>query len=126
MLIAALLLGFRLQALPEYRIGDIAGQQVIAPQDVIYEDKQATASRREAARDRTPALYELEVDRIADAREENTACLRRHPASLVSSADSFQGQVESNPKKTDAGVDREGGRADHTRQVLASDAGSQI
>jgi putative nucleotidyltransferase with HDIG domain len=66
MLIAGLLLGFRFQALPEYKVGDIANQQVIAPQDVLYEDKQATAERREAARDRTPALYELEVYRIAD------------------------------------------------------------
>ena len=66
MLIAGLLLGFRFQALPEYKIGDIANQQVIAPQDVLYEEKQATAERREAARDRTPALYELEVNRIAD------------------------------------------------------------
>lgn len=66
MLIAGLLLGFRFQALPEYRVGDIASQQVIAPQDVLYEDKQATMSRREAARNRTPALYELDVYRITD------------------------------------------------------------
>jgi len=54
LLIAALLLGFKLQGIPEYRIGDIADQQVIVPQEVIYEDKEATASRREAARERTP------------------------------------------------------------------------
>ena len=65
-LIAGLVLGFRFPALPEYKIGDIASQDVRAPQEVIYEDKQATANRREAARDRTPALYELEVYRIAD------------------------------------------------------------
>jgi len=65
-LIAGLLLGFRFQALPEYKIGDIASQDIRAPQEVIYEDKQATANRREAARDRTPALYELEANRIAD------------------------------------------------------------
>jgi hypothetical protein len=65
LLIAGLLLGFKLQGVPEYRIGDIAGQQVIAPQEVIYEDKEATASRREAARERTPAVYEFETPRIA-------------------------------------------------------------
>jgi putative nucleotidyltransferase with HDIG domain len=65
-LIAGLLLGFRFQELPEYKIGDIASQDVRAPQEVIYEDKQETANRREVARDRTPALYELEVYRIAD------------------------------------------------------------
>ena len=66
LLIAGLLLGFKLQGIPEYRIGDIAGQQVIAPQEVIYEDKEATANRREAARDRTPAVYDFEALRIAD------------------------------------------------------------
>lgn len=66
MLIAGLVLGLRFQALPEYKIGDIASQDVRAPQEVIYEDKQATANRREAARDRTPSLYEIDVYRIAD------------------------------------------------------------
>ena len=70
MLIAGLLIGFRFQALPEYKIGDIASQDVRAPQDVIYEDKQATANRREAARDRIPALYELELYRIADLQKQ--------------------------------------------------------
>ena len=65
LLIAGMLLGFGFQSSPEYKIGDIASQHVTAPQDVMYEDKQATANRREAARDRTPALYDLEPDRIA-------------------------------------------------------------
>ena len=66
LLIAGMLLGFGFETFPEYRIGDIASQPVTAPQDVMYEDKQATANRQEAARDRTPALYDLEVNRIAD------------------------------------------------------------
>jgi hypothetical protein len=66
LLISGLLLGFKLQGIPEYGIGDIASQQVTAPQEVIYEDKEATASRREAARERTPAVYEFEAIRIAD------------------------------------------------------------
>lgn len=65
LLIAGLLLGFRLQAIPDYRAGDIAGQHVAAPYDLIYEDKEATAERREAARDRTPAIYDFEADRIS-------------------------------------------------------------
>lgn len=69
LLISGLLLGFKLQGIPEYRIGDIASQQVIAPQEVIYEDKEATANRREAARERTPAIYEFEALRIAALEE---------------------------------------------------------
>jgi len=69
LLIAGLLLGIKLQGIPEYQNGDIASQQVIAPQEVIYEDKEATANRREAARERTPAVYELEALRIADLEE---------------------------------------------------------
>ena len=65
-LIAVLLLGFRFRALPEYKIGDIAGQDVRAPQDVIYIDKQATAEQRETARERTAALYDLETGAISD------------------------------------------------------------
>jgi putative nucleotidyltransferase with HDIG domain len=65
-LIAGLLLGFKFQAIPEYKIGDIAGQHVIAPQEILYEDKQETANRRETARDKTPALYELDTSRFAD------------------------------------------------------------
>jgi putative nucleotidyltransferase with HDIG domain len=66
LLISGLLLEFKIRGIPEYRIGDIASQQVIAPQELIYEDKEATANRREAARDRTPAVYELEALSIDD------------------------------------------------------------
>ncbi len=66
MVVAGLLLGFRFPGLPEYKTGEIAGQDVRAPQSVSYEDRQATAARREAARERTPAVYDLEVQRIAD------------------------------------------------------------
>ncbi len=65
-LIAGLLLGVRLAEIPEYKAGDIALQDVRAPQNIVYEDKGATAARREAARDRTPAIYDVETQRIGD------------------------------------------------------------
>ncbi len=65
-LIAGILLGFRLAEIPDYKAGDIAVQDVRAPQNIVYEDKGATAARREAARDRTPAIYDLETQRISD------------------------------------------------------------
>jgi putative nucleotidyltransferase with HDIG domain len=68
-LIAGLLLGFKFQAIPEYKIGDIASQHIIAPQEILYEDKQKTANRRDAARDKTPALYELDTSRFVDLEE---------------------------------------------------------
>ncbi len=65
-LIATIVRGFQLQTLPEHKVGDIANVDVRATQDLIYEDKQATAGLREAARERTPALYVLDVELIAN------------------------------------------------------------
>jgi hypothetical protein len=65
-LIATMVRGFQLQTLPEYKVGDIANADMRASQDLLYEDKQATASLREAARERTPALYVLDVELIAN------------------------------------------------------------
>jgi hypothetical protein len=65
-LIATMVRGFQLQTLPEYKVGDIASADVRASQDFLYEDEQATASLREAARERTPALYVLDVELIAN------------------------------------------------------------
>jgi cyclic-di-AMP phosphodiesterase PgpH len=65
-LVAALLLQFRFPGIPEYRTGEIAGQDVRAAQSIAYEDKEATAALREAARERTPALYDFDVQRIAE------------------------------------------------------------
>jgi putative nucleotidyltransferase with HDIG domain len=70
LLIATLLLGFGFQTLPSYKAGEIAAQEVRAPLDVTYEDLEATASLRDAARDRAPSVYEFDADRIASLESE--------------------------------------------------------
>jgi putative nucleotidyltransferase with HDIG domain len=64
--IATMVRGFQLQTLPEYQVGEIAGGDVRAFQDLSYEDIQATAGLRKAAQERTPAIYVLDVERISD------------------------------------------------------------
>ena len=64
-LIAAILIGFRFQTIPEYKAEQIADQDVRAIQDVTYEDKAATELKRSEATARVPALYQLESDQIS-------------------------------------------------------------
>ncbi len=66
LLLAGLLVGYRFQSFPQYQVGDVAAQNIRAPQDLLYEDRKATASQREAARERVPAVWELDVVRIAE------------------------------------------------------------
>ncbi len=63
--LSALLVGFRYQPIPTFKAGDISGRDVRAMQDVTYEDKAATARKREAARGEVPALYVLDTGIIA-------------------------------------------------------------
>jgi putative nucleotidyltransferase with HDIG domain len=69
-IIAALLVGFRYQAIPDLRVGDIANQDVRAMQDLVYEDVAATTEKREAARASVPALYQLDSDAISSREAE--------------------------------------------------------
>ena len=61
LLISALLLDFRYQAVPDYKVGDIAQQDLRAIQDVTFEDREATESKRRAAWIGTAALYDLDT-----------------------------------------------------------------
>ena len=61
LLISALLLDFRYQAVPDYKVGDIAQQDLRAIQDVTFEDRAATESKRRAAWIGTAALYDLDT-----------------------------------------------------------------
>jgi len=63
--IALILIGFRSQAIPDYEVGQIAGQEVRAAQDVFYEDRMATDLRRAEAEAAVPAVYQLETDLIS-------------------------------------------------------------
>lgn len=68
--ISLLLMGFRHQVIPEYKVGDIAREDVRASQDFTYEDPVATASQREAMRTGVPNLYELHSEIIRNREAE--------------------------------------------------------
>ncbi len=67
-LIALLLVGFRYQSIPEAPVGSIAARDVRAMQNLTYEDFEATAQRRAAARTAVPSIYILDTQLI-NARE---------------------------------------------------------
>jgi cyclic-di-AMP phosphodiesterase PgpH len=67
--IAALLLGFGYQSIPEYKIGETAKSDIRASQDFTFEDLAATEQRRTLARAGVPALYELDTDRISERED---------------------------------------------------------
>jgi cyclic-di-AMP phosphodiesterase PgpH len=68
LVVSGLMVGFRYQSIPDFKVGSIANQDIRALQDVIYIDRAATEQRRQAARAAIPAIYELESNLIA-ARE---------------------------------------------------------
>ncbi len=68
--IAALLVGFRYQEIPNFKLGEIAHQDVRAMQDVTYEDVAATAQKREAVRASVSALYQLDTNLISSREAE--------------------------------------------------------
>ncbi len=68
--IAAALVGFHYQAIPDFKPGEIADQDVRAMQDVTYEDTAATDQKREAARAAVPALYQLDSDLVSSREAE--------------------------------------------------------
>ncbi len=65
-LISVILIGFRYQVIPEYKVGQIADQDVRAGQDVIYEDSAATGLKRAEAEAGVPTLYQLDSDLISN------------------------------------------------------------
>ncbi len=64
-IIAAILMGFRYQVIPEYALDSIANEDIRAVQDVLYEDREATDRKLAEAMASVPALYELHSDLIA-------------------------------------------------------------
>jgi cyclic-di-AMP phosphodiesterase PgpH len=67
--IAVLMLGYRYQSIPDYKIGDTARSDIRASQDFTFEDFAATEQKRAAARASVPALYELDTDRISERED---------------------------------------------------------
>jgi putative nucleotidyltransferase with HDIG domain len=59
-LLSGLLVGFHYRSIPDYKAGDVASDEVRAPQDATYEDKTGTVAEREAARERMPAVYDFD------------------------------------------------------------------
>lgn len=68
--LSTLLLGFRYQAIPDFKPGDTATEDIRAGQDVTYEDTTATRKRKEEARAAVPAVYDLDTRVIAQKRSE--------------------------------------------------------
>jgi len=65
-ILSAVLIGFRHQNVPDYKLGQIANQDVRAAQTFIYEDAAATILKRSVAESEYPALYQLESDLISE------------------------------------------------------------
>ena len=68
-ILSVILIGLRYQDIPDYKVGQIADQDVRAAQDLIYEDTDATALKRAAAESEIPALYQLQSDLIAEKKK---------------------------------------------------------
>lgn len=64
--ISIVLTGFRYQAIPEYKTGQIANEDIRAIQDLVFEDAAATGQKRAEAEAGVPALYQLDSDLIAN------------------------------------------------------------
>jgi len=63
--ISVLFLGFRYQAIQDYKPGDVATEDVRPFRDITHEDPGATSKKREAAKAAIPVLYDLNTDLIA-------------------------------------------------------------
>ena len=70
LVIALLMIGFRYQAVPDYKPGDVAREDVRAFHDITYEDSVATERKREAAKALIPAVYDLDTELIAGREAE--------------------------------------------------------
>src|SRR5437867_426603 len=68
--ISLLMVGFRYQAVPDYKPADIAREDVRAFHDITYEDSVATERKREAAKALIPAVYDLDTELIANREAE--------------------------------------------------------
>ncbi len=92
-LMSAMVQGLRFQTLPRYRVGDIALEDVRADQDMVYEDQQATQLLRQAAEERTPAVYLLDDELIADREKRISQAFAIARQSLVDHKIPVQGEL---------------------------------
>jgi cyclic-di-AMP phosphodiesterase PgpH len=92
--ISIILIGFRYQIIPNYRLGQIADQDLRAGQDVSYEDPTATALKRAEAEAAVPSLYQLDAERIGELEKTIAAAFSRGRRILT---DSSSTEKSSNP-----------------------------
>src|SRR4029434_1538284 len=93
-LISALLLDFPYEAVPDYTIGDIAQQDLRAIQDVTFEDRSATESKRRAAWIGTAARYDLD-----------TSLMQRRQSELSKAFDTARRLLERKKVPPKGGID---------------------
>jgi len=74
--LTVILAGFRQQILPEFVLDQIADRDIQASKDVTYIDEEATAKKRSEARDKIPAIFELDREGIASTKESISAAFR--------------------------------------------------
>jgi len=80
--ISAILIGFRYQDIPEYKVGQIADQDVRAIQDAAYEDTTATNLKRAEVEAGLPSLYQLDFELI-ERREKAIAAAFSHSREIL-------------------------------------------
>ncbi len=74
---SGILIGFRYEFIPDYKLGQIADTDVRALQDIAYEDIGATALRRAEAEAGVASVYRLDADHIADQEKTIAAAFAR-------------------------------------------------
>jgi cyclic-di-AMP phosphodiesterase PgpH len=86
LILSGVLVGFRFQYIPDYKTGQIASEDLRAFQDVVYEDRAATALKRAEAENEIPALYQLESDLIVERKKILGAALSEARAFLAANS----------------------------------------
>jgi len=94
-LLSGLLVGFHYRSIPDYKAGDVASDEVRAPQDTTYEDKTGTAAEREAVRERMPAVYDFDGALIVHVEHDLSSAFSTARNILSEHKTSPQGILES-------------------------------
>jgi len=61
----------------DYRVGDVATEDVKASRDFLVEDRQSTEVRRESAAESAPPVYDLDEEALAQAIRRLSAAMER-------------------------------------------------
>ncbi|MEJ2109818.1 MAG: hypothetical protein P8Z37_07885 [Acidobacteriota bacterium] len=96
---ATILAGFSQQEIPEFKVGDIANQDVRASKDVPYVDEEATTLKRNEARASVPLVYELDQNRISRVKSSIRNAFQKARDHLTEKSVPLQGSLSSNNKK---------------------------